>query len=103
MFQHEILRHFKGVQGRGNRYRALCPAHDDHNPSLSITFEGDKVLLHCFAGCPYGSIMAAAGLETKNTEAWELIAEYQYSPTLKKVRYRLPDGTKRFVWKHKKG
>jgi opacity protein-like surface antigen len=47
--------------------------------------------------------MAAAGLETKNTEAWELIAEYQYSPTLKKVRYRLPDGTKRFVWKHKKG
>jgi DNA primase len=31
---------------------ALCPAHDDHNPSLSIDESEDGgVLVHCFAGC----------------------------------------------------
>lgn len=34
-----------------DRYVACCPAHDDENPSLSITQTQDKVLLHCFAGC----------------------------------------------------
>lgn len=30
-------------------YSALCPSHDDHNPSLSVN-EG-KILLTCHAGC----------------------------------------------------
>ena len=31
---------------------ACCPAHDDNNPSLSITETADgKLLWHCFAGC----------------------------------------------------
>lgn len=30
---------------------ACCPAHDDHTPSLSITQDGDRVLVHCHAGC----------------------------------------------------
>jgi hypothetical protein len=37
----------------GNGWTARCPAHDDRNPSLSITEDRDgRVLLHCFAGCP---------------------------------------------------
>lgn len=37
---------------RGNGYMALCPAHADRNPSLSLS-EGSngKILFHCFAGC----------------------------------------------------
>jgi len=44
-------------------YKALCPAHDDHNPSLSITQGTDgRVLLKCFTGCQPEDIVAALGL-----------------------------------------
>lgn len=48
-------------------FTALCPAHDDHKPSLSIT-EGDdgRALLYCHAGCEFADIMAAVGLDTKD-------------------------------------
>ena len=44
----------------GNGYKALCPAHDDKNPSLSIA-EGDggRVIVNCFAGCTFESIRDA--------------------------------------------
>ena len=50
---------------RGGGYMALCPAHDDKNPSLSVD-QGDdgKILVKCFAGCEYEDVCAAAGLET---------------------------------------
>ncbi len=41
---------------------ARCPAHEDRNPSLSVTRGDDKVLLHCHAGCSVESILTAAGL-----------------------------------------
>ena len=47
----------------GNRrWMALCPAHDDRSPSLSIAQEGDKVLVHCFAGCEADDVLAAVDL-----------------------------------------
>lgn len=42
-----------------NRYVACCPAHDDKNPSLSITQTHDKVLVHCFAGCEQRDVLWA--------------------------------------------
>jgi len=42
-----------------NRYVACCPAHDDKNPSLSITQISDKVLVHCFAGCKQRDVLQA--------------------------------------------
>lgn len=38
--------------GQRGRYRAICPAHADSSPSLSVA-EGDneQVIIHCFAGC----------------------------------------------------
>ena len=47
----------EGVRKSGTGYKARCPAHDDKNPSLSVT-EGDdgKVLVTCFAGCPFVAI-----------------------------------------------
>jgi hypothetical protein len=35
----------------GNEWRCLCPVHDDHDPSLSITEYGGKPLVKCRAGC----------------------------------------------------
>ena len=44
-------------------WQACCPAHDDRSPSLSITAQGDTVLLHCHAGCEPAAVLAALGLE----------------------------------------
>jgi len=48
----------------GQGWLSLCPAHDDASPSLSIR-EGDdaRALVHCFAGCTAGAVMAAVGLD----------------------------------------
>src|ERR1043166_3468199 len=43
-------------------WQVCCPAHDDTRPSLAITPAGDKILLHCFAGCSAEAILAAVGL-----------------------------------------
>jgi len=49
--------------GRGGHV-ALCPAHEDHVPSLSIGQGKDGcVLLHCWAGCDTRDIVAALGLQ----------------------------------------
>lgn len=51
----------------GGKYKALCPAHDDRNPSLAIK-EGDdgKILLKCWSGCSFESIVSALGLEPQD-------------------------------------
>lgn len=37
-----------------------CPAHDDTNPSLSVsTGRTGRLLLHCFSGCTFGDVVAA--------------------------------------------
>ena len=46
----DILPHLKGVIKKSGKIWAICPAHPDKNPSLSITEESDRVLMHCF-GC----------------------------------------------------
>lgn len=43
----------------GSYGKSRCPAHEDRNPSLSITPGNDVVLFHCFAGCSQADIMAA--------------------------------------------
>lgn len=59
-----VLSRLQGVRriGKG-RWLALCPAHNDRHPSLSVreTPEG-KVLLRCWAGCPTSAVLAALGL-----------------------------------------
>ncbi|MGE3771480.1 MAG: DNA primase [Gammaproteobacteria bacterium] len=41
---------------------ASCPAHEDRRPSLSIRQIEDRVLVHCWAGCGAGDVVAAVGL-----------------------------------------
>ena len=36
-----------------------CPAHDDHNPSLSVRPGERRLLFHCFAGCDTGEVLRA--------------------------------------------
>ena len=58
-----LLSHLDGVKKQGDGWMALCPAHEDRNPSLRIS-EGDGgvTLLKCFAGCDAEAVVAAMGL-----------------------------------------
>lgn len=51
---------------KGNEYKALCPAHDDKNPSLSVTEKDEKILVNCFAGCSTREILRALKLQDKD-------------------------------------
>ena len=42
--------------GRGLTH---CPAHEDTSPSLSLSESGDRVLVHCQAGCTQDAVIAA--------------------------------------------
>lgn len=56
----------EGTTGRS--WVALCPAHDDHSPSLLVTLNDDgKVLLHCRSHkCPTKDVCRAMGLTQKD-------------------------------------
>lgn len=59
----EFTGHFE-VKKRGtNSVQAICPAHDDHQASLTITREKDKILMHCHAGCSNEDILSRVGLK----------------------------------------
>lgn len=47
-------------------WTACCPAHPDKNPSLAIRLVGDRLLIHCFAGCDPDSIVTAVGMDIKD-------------------------------------
>lgn len=45
------------------RWMALCPAHTDKSPSLSVReLDDGRVLVHCFSGCEVHAVLDAAGL-----------------------------------------
>lgn len=62
-----------------NQFNALCPAHDDHRPSLSISIDEKRgrILLRCQANCEYDSIVQALGL-TPSELRWETVESYQW-------------------------
>lgn len=63
-----LLPRLDGVRETGpGRWTARCPAHDDRSPSLAIRETSDgTILLHDFAGCGAGDIMAAVGLALRD-------------------------------------
>jgi hypothetical protein len=63
-----VLSRLEGAKPAGkNAWKALCPAHEDRNPSLSIKTAADgTVMLHCHAGCPAKAIVQALGLEMRD-------------------------------------
>ena len=59
-----FLSRLEKVQRIGNdRYKALCPAHDDRSPSLAIKDDEGRLLLHCFGGCETLDVLGAIGLD----------------------------------------
>ena len=58
----EFVTYLEGVKATPKGYIARCPAHDDARPSLSIREADDRLLVHCWAGCRTGDVLAALGL-----------------------------------------
>ncbi len=81
-----LLERLRRVHPAGpGRWVALCPAHPDRTPSLSIRLEGDKILIHCFAGCPAEAVLTAvnltwADLHRGHARPWEAPGYYRPGP-----------------------
>jgi hypothetical protein len=91
----ELLARFEGVKRRGSGWQALCPAHADRNPSLSIDVRNGKILIHCHAGCSQEAVLAAAGIEPpelfmdSDAAKPHMIAEYNYRSTQGELLYQV--------------
>src|SRR4249920_2795109 len=60
-----VLGKLDGVRRQAGYWMARCPAHDDHEASLSISPGKDQpVLVNCHAGCQATDILDAIGLTT---------------------------------------
>ncbi len=60
--------HGSNVTEHGDKAQATCPAHDDQNPSLSISPRRDAkgALVYCHAGCVTAAVLAAVNLAPKD-------------------------------------
>jgi hypothetical protein len=62
----ELLARLDHVRRKGDGWMARCPAHEDRNPSLSVS-EGERgLLVKCWAGCTVGAITAALGVRVSD-------------------------------------
>ncbi len=77
-----------------DRWIARCPAHDDRNPSLSITQVSDRALLKCWAGCEALEVVSAIGLsladlfDSRRTTQQDLESEHQHRAAAGLERWR---------------
>src|SRR4051794_31532226 len=57
------LDELRSLLNAGPTGSAVCPAHDDSTPSLSVNAGTDgRILLHCHAGCRVQDVLAALGI-----------------------------------------
>lgn len=118
MTKEEILLHFKNTKRHDGYYSALCPVHDDHDPSLAIYFNKDWATVKCFTGCDTDSILKSVGLRKKDLCLKECTSmynqksygrtEYSYydekgNVAYKKYRIEKPDGSKTFRFEQPDG
>ena len=93
----DFLALLKGVKKLSNgEYLALCPNHDDHNQSLSVRQNDNKILPFCHAGCATPDVVKAMGLtmadlflnHTPKAER-KIVATYNYPDELSNLLYQV--------------
>lgn len=64
----KLLSRLDGVKPTGpGRWVARCPAHEDKHPSLAVRqLEDGRILIHDFAGCTAGDVLAAVGMSLED-------------------------------------
>jgi hypothetical protein len=97
----EFISHFQSRTGKtakktGSGHTACCPAHEDENPSLSMSEGTDgRILLKCFAGCPIETICSSLDLTV--SDLFDQNLSNQQQP--KKFTYSYKDETGREVYR----
>jgi len=120
-----VLPKLEGVKKSGSGFSARCPAHEDRNPSLSVSAgTTHPVVFSCQAGCPPEDVLAALGLtwadlsaprERRDDGEWTpagpAVAVYDYRDengellfqvlrtASKDFRQRVPDVTQKSSWR----
>ena len=51
------------VKHNDNSIVAICPSHEDKNPSLTASLTSEKILVKCQAGCTFKEIVSAVGMK----------------------------------------
>src|SRR5262245_11655053 len=103
-----ILALLQSATRDGHGWKARCPAHDDHEPSLGVSEGRDgRILMVCRVGCKTESVVAALGLEMKDlfTEPpaprRHIAATYDYRDEKGRVRdQKVRYEPKSFGWRH---
>ena len=94
----ELLSRLDGVQRKHGYHIARCPAHDDSQPSLSITEGRDgRVVMKCHGGCDFDSILGAlhldqgalSGERREETKRDEVTDVYKYVDEFGEVLYEV--------------
>jgi len=117
----DFLSRLDRVRPSGDGYTARCPAHQDNEPSLSVSAGSDaRILINCHAGCETASVIAAVGLTMADLFAGDAVAttkrevaRYDYTDAdgrllyqivryfPKDFRARRPDGSGGWIWNRK--
>jgi len=59
-----MLHRLRGVRRQADgTWLACCPAHNDSEPSLHVSFQNNRILLHCFAGCSLDAVCDALNIK----------------------------------------
>lgn len=116
MEMNDFLSRLKAVKNNGSGYIACCPAHDDKNPSLSVSqsSDGEKILFNCFAGCSTEAILSSMGLSKTDlfidaakkrsvSEKTYSYVDHDGSLLYLKTRYDCSDGKKYFKFRQPDG
>ena len=116
MTHETLLSRLSGVKRNGAGWQALCPAHADKNPSLSIDVRADKILVHCHAGCSQEAVCAALKIEVRelfldaSDGKAQAVDEYPYTDEHGTLLYQVvrlepksfrqcrPDGHGGWIW-----
>ena len=57
-----------------NKFSSCCPAHDDRNPSYSVTDKNGKILVKCWAGCTQEEVISAL----RGMGLWHTASRHQF-------------------------
>lgn len=104
----ELLNRFGQLRKQPGGYMARCPAHEDRDPSLSLTPTDDRLLVHCHAGCPAENVCAAVGITTsdlffepKRKNGDTVVASYDYTDEVGRLLFQVVRAAGKNFWQRR--